>query len=59
MFRRAVVGYLRKSLVQALVGLFSIVIFTRWLSPADYSFYALASSAMALALAVLKARTAT
>ena len=38
------------NVVQALVGIFfSIVIFTRWLSPADYGLYALAFSGMSLA----------
>src|SRR5579871_1144152 len=49
MFWRGVVGYLPMNIVQGLVGLFSIVIFTRWLSPADYGVYALAFSAMSLA----------
>jgi O-antigen/teichoic acid export membrane protein len=49
MFWRGVVGYLPMNIVQALVGLFSIVVFTRWLSPADYGAYALAFSAMTLA----------
>jgi O-antigen/teichoic acid export membrane protein len=49
MFWRGVVGYLPMNIVQALVGLFSIVVFTRWLSPADYGVYALAFSAMTLA----------
>ncbi|MGH6971031.1 MAG: lipopolysaccharide biosynthesis protein, partial [Caulobacteraceae bacterium] len=49
MFWRGVVGYLPMNVVQGLVGLFSIVIFTRWLSPADYGVYALAFAAMSLA----------
>lgn len=49
MFWRGLVGYLPMNIVQALVGLFSIVVFTRWLSPADYGVYALAFSAMSLA----------
>ena len=49
MFWRGVVGYLPMNIVQAIVGLFSIVVFTRWLSPADYGVYALAFSAMTLA----------
>src|ERR1700761_4552426 len=49
MFWRGVVGYLPMNIVQGLVGLFSIVVFTRWLSPADYGVYALAFSAMSLA----------
>jgi O-antigen/teichoic acid export membrane protein len=49
MFWRGVVGYLPMNIVQGVVGLFSIVIFTRWLSPSDYGVYALAFSAMSLA----------
>src|SRR6185437_1494756 len=49
MFWRGVVGYLPMNIVQGLTGLFSIVVFTRWLSPADYGVYALAFSAMSLA----------
>ncbi len=49
MFWRGVVGYLPMNLVQGLVGLFSIVVFTRWLTPADFGVYALAFSAMSLA----------
>jgi len=48
MFWRGVVGYLPMNIVQGLVGLFSIVVFTRLLSPADYGVYALAFSAMSL-----------
>jgi O-antigen/teichoic acid export membrane protein len=48
MFWRGVVGYLPMNIVQGVVGLFSIVVFTRWLSPADYGVYALAFSAMTL-----------
>ena len=48
MFWRGVVGYLPMNIVQGVVGLFSIVVFTRWLSPADYGVYALAFSAMSL-----------
>jgi O-antigen/teichoic acid export membrane protein len=48
MFWRGVVGYLPMNIVQGLVGLFSIVVFTRWLAPADYGVYALAFSAMSL-----------
>lgn len=53
MFWRGVVGYLPMNIVQGLVGLFSIVVFTRWLSPADYGVYALAFSAMSLAHTLL------
>jgi O-antigen/teichoic acid export membrane protein len=49
MFWRGVVGYLPMNIVQGVVGLFSIVVFTRWLAPADYGVYALAFSAMSLA----------
>ncbi|HEY3797783.1 MAG TPA: lipopolysaccharide biosynthesis protein [Caulobacteraceae bacterium] len=49
MFWRGVVGYLPMNIVQGLVGLFSIVVFTRALSPADYGVYALSFSAMSLA----------
>jgi O-antigen/teichoic acid export membrane protein len=49
MFWRGVVGYLPMNIVQGVVGLFSIVIFTRWLSPADYGVYALAFAGMNLA----------
>ncbi|HEY1753624.1 MAG TPA: lipopolysaccharide biosynthesis protein [Caulobacteraceae bacterium] len=48
MFWRGVLGYLPMNIVQALVGLFSIVVFTRWLAPADYGVYALAFSGMSL-----------
>ena len=49
MFWRGVLGYLPMNIVQGLVGLASIVVFTRWLSPADYGVYALSFSAMSLA----------
>ena len=49
MFWRGVIGYLPMNIVQGLVGLFSIVVFTRLLSPADFGVYALAFSAMSLA----------
>ena len=49
MFWRGVLGYLPVNIVQGVVGLLSIVIFTRILSPADYGVYALAFSAMSLA----------
>ena len=53
MFWRGVVGYLPMNIVQGVVGLFSIVVFTRLLSPADYGVYALAFSAMSLAHTLL------
>jgi O-antigen/teichoic acid export membrane protein len=49
MFWRGVIGYLPMNIVQGLVGLFSIVVFTRLLTPADYGVYALSFSAMSLA----------
>src|ERR1700761_8531643 len=53
MFWRGVLGYLPMNVVQALVGLFSIVVFTRWLTPADYGVYALAYAGMSLAHTLL------
>jgi O-antigen/teichoic acid export membrane protein len=49
MFWRGILGYLPMNVVQGLVGILSIVVFTRWLSPADYGVYALSFSAMSLA----------
>ena len=49
MFWRGVLGYLPVNIVQGLVGLLSIVVFTRVLKPADYGAYALAFSVMSLA----------
>ena len=48
MFWRGVVGYLPVNVVQGVVGLLTIVVFTRILSPADYGAYALAFSVMSL-----------
>ena len=48
MFWRGVVGYLPANLVQGVVGLLSIVVFTRLLSPQAYGAYALAFSVMTL-----------
>jgi O-antigen/teichoic acid export membrane protein len=48
MFWRGVVGYLPMNIVQGVVGLFSIVVFTRLLTPAEFGVYALAYSAMTL-----------
>lgn len=48
MFWRGVVGYLPVNIVQGVVGLLTIVVFTRVLSPADYGAYALAFSVMSL-----------
>ena len=49
MFWRGVLGYLPVNIVQGVVGLLSIVIFTRVLTPQAYGVYALAFSAMSLA----------
>ena len=49
MFWRGVIGYLPVNIVQGVVGLLTIVVFTRVLSPADYGAYALAFSVMSLA----------
>jgi O-antigen/teichoic acid export membrane protein len=48
MFWRGVVGYLPMNIVQGVVGLFSIVVFTRLLTPTEFGVYALAFSAMTL-----------
>jgi O-antigen/teichoic acid export membrane protein len=48
MFWRGVLGYLPVNIVQGVVGLLTIVVFTRVLPPADYGVYALAFSAMSL-----------
>ena len=48
MFWRGVIGYLPVNIVQGVVGLLTIVVFTRVLSPADYGAYALAFSVMSL-----------
>jgi len=49
MFLRGVIGYLPVNIVQGVVGLLTIVVFTRLLSPAQYGAYALAFSVMSLA----------
>jgi O-antigen/teichoic acid export membrane protein len=48
MFWRGVVGYLPVNVAQGIVGLLTIVVFTRVLSPAEYGAYALGFSAMTL-----------
>ncbi len=48
MFWRGVIGYLPANLVQGLVGLLSIVLFTRLMSPEAYGVYALAFSVTTL-----------
>jgi O-antigen/teichoic acid export membrane protein len=47
-FWRGVLGYLPVNLVQGVIGVLTIVVFTRVLSPTDYGVYALAFSAMTL-----------
>jgi O-antigen/teichoic acid export membrane protein len=48
MFWRGVLGYLPVNIVQGVVGLLSILVFTRVLRPQDYGVYALAFSVMSL-----------
>jgi O-antigen/teichoic acid export membrane protein len=48
MFWRGIVGYLPINLVQGIVGLLTIVTFTRLLTPAQFGDYALGFSAMSL-----------
>ena len=48
MFWRGVIGYLPVNIVQGVVGLLTIVVFTRVLPPAQYGVYALAFSVMSL-----------
>jgi O-antigen/teichoic acid export membrane protein len=48
MFWRGIVGYLPVNLVQGIVGLLTIVTFTRLLTPAQFGDYALGFSAMSL-----------
>ena len=53
MFWRGVLGYLPANLVQAAVGLLTIVIFTRLLTPEQYGHYALGFTVMSLVHTVL------
>jgi len=53
MFRRGLLGYLPANIVSAVVGLLTIVVFTRLLTPAQYGGYALALSLMTLAHTLL------
>jgi O-antigen/teichoic acid export membrane protein len=53
MFWRGVLGYLPVNIVQGVVGLLSIVVFTRVLSPEAYGVYALAFSVMSLSQTAL------
>ncbi|HZK99999.1 MAG TPA: lipopolysaccharide biosynthesis protein [Caulobacteraceae bacterium] len=48
MFRRGLVGYLPVHVVQGVVGLLTLVCFTRLLKPADYGLYALGFSTLSL-----------
>lgn len=48
MFWRGVLGYLPVNIAQGVVGLLTIVVFTRLLTPAEYGVYALGFSVMAL-----------
>ncbi|MDR3512795.1 MAG: lipopolysaccharide biosynthesis protein [Caulobacteraceae bacterium] len=48
MFWKGVLGYLPVNLVQGVVGMLGIVVFTRVLRPQDYGVYALAFSVMSL-----------
>ena len=48
MFWRGVIGYLPVNVVQGVVGLLTIVAFTRLLTPAQFGDYALGVSVMAL-----------
>ncbi|HZV83899.1 MAG TPA: lipopolysaccharide biosynthesis protein [Brevundimonas sp.] len=49
MFWRGVWGYLPANIVQGVVGVLSIILFTRLLSPADFGRYAIAFSVLTLA----------
>ncbi len=53
MFWRGVLGYLPVNVVQGVVGLLTIVLFTRVLSPAQYGVYALAFSVGSLTQTIL------
>ncbi|HZZ90461.1 MAG TPA: polysaccharide biosynthesis C-terminal domain-containing protein, partial [Caulobacteraceae bacterium] len=48
MFWRGVLGYLPMNIVQGIVGLLTIVVFTRLLTPEEFGVYAVAFSAMTL-----------
>ncbi|MES2034055.1 MAG: lipopolysaccharide biosynthesis protein [Pseudomonadota bacterium] len=53
MFRRGLLGYLPANIMAGVVGLLTIVVFTRLLTPAQYGGYALAMSVMTLAHTLL------
>lgn len=57
MFWRGVLGYLPVNIVQGVVGLLTIVLFTRVLTPAQYGVYALAFSVGSLTQTALLAWT--
>ena len=48
MFVRGLMGYLPANLLQALIGVFSILVFTRLLTPEEFGIYALSFALMAL-----------
>ncbi|ALL13035.1 oligosaccharide flippase family protein [Caulobacter henricii] len=53
MFWRGILGYLPVNIAQGVVGLLTIVLFTRVLSPEEYGGYALAFSALSLTQTLL------
>ena len=53
MFWRGVLGYLPVNIAQGVVGLLTIVLFTRVLTPEQYGVYALAFSALSLTQTIL------
>ena len=53
MYRRGLLGYLPANITAGVVGLLTIVVFTRILTPAQYGAYALAMSVMILAHTLL------
>ena len=53
MFWRGVLGYLPVNIAQGVVGLLTIVLFTRVLTPEEYGAYALAFSALSLTQTIL------
>jgi O-antigen/teichoic acid export membrane protein len=53
MYRRGLLGYLPANITQGIVGLLTIVVFTRLLTPQQYGVYALAMSVMILAHTLL------
>ena len=53
MYRRGLLGYLPANITSGLVGLLTIVVFTRILTPEQYGAYALAMSVMMVAHTLL------